>query len=229
MQNGSNGTRRTVVLDLDGTLADTSADLIASANACFRALGRGEPLDPLKDALTAFHGGRAMLRLGFERLDGQSLEADIDVQYPLLLENYRCAINVHTTLYPGARDAVERLRAEGFATAICTNKPEALAETLLSLLEVRHLFDAMIGADTLPVRKPDPAPYVASVERAGGAVARSMLVGDTRTDRDTARAAGVPVALVTFGPSGMDVAELGPDGLLHHFDELPDLAARLLG
>ncbi|MEL5878686.1 phosphoglycolate phosphatase [Cereibacter sphaeroides] len=229
MQNGSNGTRRTVVLDLDGTLADTSADLIASANACFRALGRGEPLDPLKDALTAFHGGRAMLRLGFERLDGQSAEAEIDVQYPLLLENYRCAINVHTTLYPGARDAVERLRAEGFATAICTNKPEALAETLLSLLEVRHLFDAMIGADTLPVRKPDPAPYVASVERAGGAVARSMLVGDTRTDRDTARAAGVPVALVTFGPSGMDVAELGPDGLLHHFDELPDLAARLLG
>ncbi|AZB55700.1 phosphoglycolate phosphatase [Cereibacter sphaeroides] len=229
MQNGSNGTRRTVVLDLDGTLADTSADLIASANACFRALGRGEPLDPLKDALTAFHGGRAMLRLGFERLDGQSAEAEIDVQYPLLLENYRCAINVHTTLYPGARDAVERLRAEGFATAICTNKPEALAETLLSLLEVRHLFDAMIGADTLPVRKPDPAPYVASVERAGGAVARSMLVGDTRTDRDTARAAGVPVALVTFGPSGMDVAELGPDALLHHFDELPDLAARLLG
>ncbi|EGJ20962.1 phosphoglycolate phosphatase [Cereibacter sphaeroides WS8N] len=229
MQNGSNGTRRTVVLDLDGTLADTSADLIASANACFRALGRGEPLDPLKDALTAFHGGRAMLRLGFERLDGQSAEAEIDLQYPLLLENYRCAINVHTTLYPGARDAVERLRAEGFATAICTNKPEALAETLLSLLEVRHLFDAMIGADTLPVRKPDPAPYVASVERAGGAVARSMLVGDTRTDRDTARAAGVPVALVTFGPSGMDVAELGPDGLLHHFDELPDLAARLLG
>ncbi|ABA78665.1 HAD hydrolase-like protein [Rhodobacter sphaeroides] len=229
MQNGSNGTRRTVVLDLDGTLADTSADLIASANACFRALGRGEPLDPLKDALTAFHGGRAMLRLGFERLDGQSAEAEIDLQYPLLLENYRCAINVHTTLYPGARDAVERLRAEGFATAICTNKPEALAETLLSLLEVRHLFDAMIGADTLPVRKPDPAPYVASVERAGGAVAHSMLVGDTRTDRDTARAAGVPVALVTFGPSGMDVAELGPDGLLHHFDELPDLAARLLG
>ncbi|RAZ87969.1 phosphoglycolate phosphatase [Cereibacter johrii] len=229
MQNGSNGSRRTVVLDLDGTLADTSADLIASANACFRALGRGEPLDPLKDALTAFHGGRAMLRLGFERLDGQSLEADIDLQYPLLLENYRCAINVHTTLYPGARDAVERLRAQGFATAICTNKPEALAETLLSLMEVRHLFDAMIGADTLPVRKPDPAPYVASVERAGGAVARSMLVGDTRTDRDTARAAGVPVALVTFGPSGMDVTGLDPDGLLHHFDELPDLAARLLG
>ncbi|ULB10152.1 phosphoglycolate phosphatase [Cereibacter azotoformans] len=223
------GTLRTVVFDLDGTLADTSADLIASANACFRALGRGEPLDPLKDALTAFHGGRAMLRLGFERLEGRWSEADIDLHYPILLENYRCAIDVHTTLYPGARDAVERLRAEGFATAVCTNKPEALAETLLGLMEIRHLFDAMIGADTLPVRKPDPAPYVASVERAGGSVARSMLVGDTRTDRETARAAGVPVALVTFGPSGRDVAALGPEAMLDHFDDLPALAARLLG
>ncbi|WP_096786141.1 HAD-IA family hydrolase [Rhodobacter sp. CZR27] len=220
---------RTVVFDLDGTLADTSADLIASANACFRALGQGEPLDPLKDALTAFHGGRAMLRLGFERLGNGWSEADIDLHYPVLLDNYRSAIHVHTTLYPGAREAVERLRAEGYATAICTNKPEGLAETLLGLMEIRHLFDAMIGADTLPVRKPDPAPYRASVERAGGSLARSMLVGDTATDRETARAAGVPVALVTFGPEGRGVARLSPEALLDHFDHLPELAARLIG
>ena len=219
---------RTVVFDLDGTLADTSADLIASANACFRALGQGEPLDPLADALTAFHGGRAMLRLGFQRLGGAP-ESEIDRQYPLLLENYRGAIAVHTRLYPGARDAVKRLRAMGYATVICTNKPEALAETLLGLMQIRHLFDAMIGADTLPVRKPDPAPYVASVTRAGGAVGRSMLVGDTSTDRETARAAGVPVALVTFGPEGQGVARLAPEALLNHFDDLPALAARLIG
>ena len=219
---------RTVVFDLDGTLADTSADLIASANACFRALGQGEPLDPLADALTAFHGGRAMLRLGFQRLGGAP-ESEIDRQDPLLLENYRGAIAVHTRLYPGARDAVKRLRAMGYATVICTNKPEALAETLLGLMQIRHLFDAMIGADTLPVRKPDPAPYVASVTRAGGAVGRSMLVGDTSTDRETARAAGVPVALVTFGPEGQGVARLAPEALLNHFDDLPALAARLIG
>lgn len=219
---------RTVVFDLDGTLADTSADLIASANACFRALGHGDLLDPLEDALTAFHGGRAMLRLGFERLGQGWSEAEVDIQYPLLLENYRCAINVHTQLYPGAREAVQALRDAGFATAICTNKPEALAETLLGLMEIRHLFDAMIGADTLPTRKPDAAPYVAAVEQAGGTVARSMLIGDTETDRKTGISAGVPVALVTFGPEGRGVERLSPEALLDHFDDLPALAARLL-
>lgn len=214
------------MFDLDGTLADTSADLLASANACFRALGHGDLLTPA-DALTAFHGGRAMLRLGFSRLGAWS-EDMVDAQYPRLLSAYADAICVHTTLYPGAVDAVEALRRRGDAVAVCTNKPEALAETLLRALGVRDLFGALIGADTLPVRKPDPAPYVAAVLGAGGTVARSMLVGDTETDRKTGLAAGVPVVLVTFGPEGHGIARLEPDALLHHFDDLPDLAERML-
>lgn len=220
------GTGKTVVFDLDGTLADTSADLLASANACFRRLGHGDLLTPA-DALTAFHGGRAMLRLGFSRL-GDWTEGMVDAEYPRLLAAYEGAICTHTTLYPGAVAAVESLRQRGFAVAVCTNKPEGLAETLLRALGVRDLFGALIGADTLPVRKPDPAPYVASVSRAGGTVARSMLVGDTDTDRKTARAAGVPVALVTFGPEGEAIARLEPEALLDHFDDLPDLAERLI-
>ncbi len=217
---------RTVVFDLDGTLADTSADLLAAANACFRDLGQGDMLTPA-DTLTAFHGGRAMLRLGFSRL-GTVSETMIDAQYPRLLAAYAEGIDTHTRLYPGAIAAVEVLRARGFATTICTNKPEGLAETLVNRLGIRSLFDALIGADTLPTRKPDVAPYAASVERAGGALARSMLVGDTDTDRKTARAAGVPCALVTFGPEGRDIARLEPDALLDHFDDLPDLAERLV-
>ncbi|ESW61078.1 MAG: haloacid dehalogenase [Rhodobacter sp. CACIA14H1] len=217
---------RTVVFDLDGTLADTSADLLAAANACFRDLGHGDVLGA-GDALTAFHGGRAMLRLGFSRL-GAWDESMVDGQYPRLLAAYADGIDTHTRLYPGAVAAVEALRAAGFATAICTNKPEGLAETLVTRLGVRGLFDALVGADTLPVRKPDPAPYRASVERAGGAVARSMLVGDTDTDRRTALAAGVPVALVTFGPEGQGIARLDPEALLHHFDDLPEMAERLV-
>ncbi len=217
---------RTVVFDLDGTLADTSADLLAAANACFRALGHGDMLTEA-DSLTAFHGGRAMLRLGFSRL-GAVRDTDIDAQYPRLLAAYADGIDTQTRLYPGAVQAVESLRANGFATAICTNKPEGLAETLVTRLGIRGLFDALVGADTLPTRKPDLAPYVASVERAGGRVARSMLLGDTETDRKTGLAAGVPVALVTFGPEGRDIARLEPDALLDHFDDLPDLAERLV-
>lgn len=218
--------KRTVVFDLDGTLADTSADLLAAANACFRGMGHGDMLTA-KDTLTAFHGGRAMLRLGFSRLGGVD-EAMIDAQYPVLLAAYAEGIDTHTRLYPGAVAAVEALRTRGFLVSICTNKPAALAETLLQRLGVRDMFGAMIGADTLPTRKPDAAPYVASVVQAGGVVARSMLVGDTETDRKTGLAAGVPVALVTFGPEGHAIARLEPEALLHHFDDLPDLAERMI-
>jgi phosphoglycolate phosphatase len=218
---------RTVVFDLDGTLADTSADLLASANACFRALGHGNLLGP-QDALTAFHGGRAMLRLGFSRLGAPWTEDDVSREYPKLLAAYAEGLVVETRLYDGAAEAVEVLRTLGYATAICTNKPEGLAVDLVRRLGISALFDALVGADTFPVRKPDPLPYRAAVTRAGGTVTRSFLLGDTQTDRDTARAVGVPVALVTFGPEGETIARLHPDALLTHFDHLPALAERLI-
>ena len=218
---------RTVIFDLDGTLADTSGDLIAAANACFRTLGHWDVLQPEGDQTVAFHGGRALLRLGFERLglgDDQ-----VDAQYPRLLEHYGENIDVFTRLYPGAAAAVERLRTAGYMTGICTNKPEGLAETLMRRLGVRELFGSLIGADTLPVRKPDPVPYIEAVERAGGAVGSSLLVGDTLMDRDTARAAGVPSILVTFGAEGPGVAALQPDAMLSSYDELAELVLQLIG
>ncbi|MCJ1898963.1 MULTISPECIES: HAD-IA family hydrolase [Paracoccus] len=221
----------TVVFDLDGTLADTSGDLIAAANACFAARGLGALLDPVEDALIAFHGGRAMLRAGYGRLPGDRLlpPGAEDEDYPRLLAHYGEAIAIHTRLYPGAEAALDRLAAAGHRLAVCTNKPEALAETLLRELGIRDRFAAMIGADTLPVRKPDPRPYAAAVEAAGGMVAQSFLVGDTETDRRTAAAAGVRVALVAFGPEGEALRRLAPEAMLAHFDDLPGLAADWLG
>ena len=217
---------RTVIFDLDGTLADTSGDLLAAANACFIGLGHGPQLGP-DDAGTALRGGRAMLRLGFSRLGGAT-EAQIDAQYPVLLRAYAENIDTHTTLYPGAVDAVKPLRGNGIKVGICTNKPEGLAETLMRNLGVRDLFASLIGADTLSVRKPDPAPFHEAVARAGGDSRRALLVGDSDTDHKTARAANVPSVLVTFGPAGGDMAALQPDALLPHFADLPDLADQLL-
>lgn len=220
---------RTVIFDLDGTLVDSAADLIAAANACFEGRGLGTPLHPVHDAATAFRGGRAMLRLGFERVMPGWSEADVSADYPRLLHFYREEIDTHTRPYPGATAAVEALRSAGYVTGICTNKPEALAEILLTRLNMRGLFDALVGADTLPVRKPDAAPYLATVERAGGRLAQSLLIGDTDTDRRTARAAGVPCALVTFGPEGRAVANLDPEALLDDYDQLGTVVARLIG
>ncbi|MCR8547045.1 HAD-IA family hydrolase [Salipiger sp. P9] len=219
---------RTVIFDLDGTLADTSGDLIAAANFCFEAMGAAVRLDPAADAATAFRGGRAMLRLGLERA-GALDEATVERWFPDLLSAYGASIDRHTRLYPGAVAAVEALRAEDVRVGICTNKPEGLAEDLLRRLGVRDLFGALVGADTLPVRKPDPAPYREAVARLGGAVARSCLVGDTETDRKTAAAAGVPCILVTFGPDGEAVRALQPEGLIGHFGTLGSEVRRLLG
>ena len=220
---------KTVIFDLDGTLADTSADLIAAANASFARRGHGGLLDPQTDRLTAFHGGRAMLRLGLSRLDAAFGEDEVDRYFPDFLVEYAENIDRETRLYPGAEAAVEALLADGLRVGICTNKPEGLAETLMQRLGVRHLFGSLIGADTLPVRKPDPAPFAEAVRRAGGDPARAVLIGDTDTDVKTARAAGVPVVLVAFGPEGPGIARLSPDALLERYEDLSEVAAGLLG
>lgn len=217
----------TVIFDLDGTLADTSGDLIAAANTCFERLGYGSLLDPVADKLTAFHGGRAMLRLGFSRIDPALGEEAVDKEYPNIIAAYAENIDRETRMYPGATSAIEVLRSAGRKIGICTNKPEGLAETLMTRLGVRDLFGSLVGADTLPVRKPDPAPFVESVRRAGGDPIRSVLIGDTETDVLTARAAGVPVVLVAFGPEGRRIERLRPDALLEHYDDLERVLAGL--
>jgi phosphoglycolate phosphatase len=218
---------RTVIFDLDGTLADTAGDLIAAANAALGALGHRAVLTPGADDATAFRGGRAMLKLAASRL-GEDGDRVADLGYDILLDAYWEAIDVHTRLYPGAVAAVERLRGAGAVVGICTNKPEALALRLLDRLGIAPLFHGVVGADTLPVRKPDPAPFREAVARSGGALPRALLVGDTETDRKTAEAAGVPCILVTFGPDGEGVARLRPEALLGHYDELDAVCDRLL-
>ena len=219
---------KTVIFDLDGTLADTSGDLIAAANHCFRHMGAGDVLDPVTDAGVALRGGRMMLRTGLGRLGHEDFAPVVEQYYPVLLEAYGDAIDVHTVLYPGAVEAVEALRVAGFRAGICTNKPEALAELLLRRLGVRDSFGSLVGADTLAVRKPDPEPLAEAARRLGGLPHLTCLVGDSDTDRNTARAAGVPSILVTFGPTGSEMAALEPEALLDDYAALPDMVRRLL-
>ncbi|AXI46062.1 haloacid dehalogenase [Sulfitobacter sp. SK012] len=220
---------KTVIFDLDGTLADTSGDLIAAANSCFRALGEGDMLDANRDAATALKGGRAMLRLGMTRLGRAEDDAEIDAQYPHLLAAYAKDIDSHTTMYPGAMDAVEALKTMGYGVGVCTNKPEGLAEILMTRLGVRAAFASLLGADSLSVRKPDPEHLYETARRAGGDPNKCLLVGDTDTDRKTAAAAGVPCVLVTFGPAGGDMLALNPAALLKDYVDLPQIVVNLLG
>lgn len=217
----------TVIFDLDGTLADTSGDLLAAANACFHSLGHGDVLQAGRDSGVALHGGLAMLRRGFGHLGQEADEDQIKRLYPMLLDHYGTNICRETYLYDGAREAVADLSGAGYAVGICTNKPEGLAERLMQALGFRDAFASLIGADTLSVRKPDPAPLVEAVKRAGGDASRACLVGDSDTDRSTARAAGMASVLVTFLPQDEDMAALQPEALLDHYRDLTAVVERL--
>jgi len=191
-------------------------------------MGLGDVLDPSQDAGIALRGGRMMLTKGLERV-GQFDEETVKTYYPVLLDAYAEAIGHHTVLYPGAMDAVEKLKTLCYGVGICTNKPEGLAQTLMTRLGVRDAFASLIGADTLTVRKPDPAPLREAARQAGGDPAWTCLIGDSDTDRNTAKAAGVPSVLVTFGPSGEDMAALEPEALLSDFAHLPEIVTELIG
>ncbi|MGR3344374.1 MAG: HAD-IA family hydrolase [Paracoccaceae bacterium] len=209
-----------MTFDLDGTLANTSADLIAAANATFGLIGLGDILDAQADQAIALTSVDAILRLGFERANTGFGEDQVRIYHSVLLKTYADNIDTHTYLYPGVGDAVEALSSAGYRLGICTNKPEALAQKLLHRLGVRSKFEPLIGGDTLATRKPDPAPLLEAVPRACGNTQKTVLIGDAVTDLNTARAAAAKIVLVTSGPGGRNVGQLKPDAVLDHYRDL---------
>lgn len=214
---------RTVVFDLDGTLADTAPDLTASLNHTLGKLGR--PAVPAEDVRHMVgHGVRALLRNGLAAT-GEVSEELIDEGFPIFFNYYAAHIADHTRPFPGVEEALAALEADGVKIAVCTNKLEALTFDLLAALGWKDRFAAVVGGDTLPVRKPDPAPLFEAIARAGGE-GPAAFVGDSITDTDTAKAAGLPCVALSFGFSDRPPSELGADRLIDHWDELiPALAS----
>jgi phosphoglycolate phosphatase len=206
----------TVVFDLDGTLADTAPDLAAALNHALGALGR-EPVPAKAVRHLVGHGARALLRRGLAAT-GEAPEDLVEAGFPIFIDYYQANICAGTSVYPGLEAALDALKAEGVAIAVCTNKQEGLTRRLLAALGWETRFDAVVGGDTLPVRKPDPAPLNEAVARAGGG--RAVLVGDSITDADTARAAGVPFVAVSFGFSDRPAEALGADAVIDRYSEL---------
>ena len=215
-----------VIFDLDGTLADTSQDLLNAANATFEALGYDAPLTREADHAVAFHGGRKMLSVGIERLTGEVDQAFVDGQYQNLLEHYKSGVAVHTRFFDGVEEALGQLRDAGYRLGICTNKPEGLAEQLMAELNARHWFEALLGADSLPVRKPDPAHYTGVLD-AMGYCGPSLLVGDTVTDLQTAEAAAVPCILCDFGALEAGAADFIPAATMTDYRDLNEIVEQI--
>ncbi len=213
-----------VVFDLDGTLADTAQDLTAALNAVLRELGRAQ-LPEARVRTMIGHGARALVRKGLAAT-GVVTDQIVEQAFARFLAIYGEAICTETRPFEGAADMLDDLAARGVKTALCTNKPEALTHDLLAGLGWSDRFAAVVGGDTLPVRKPDPGPLREAITRAGGR--RPVFVGDSLTDADTARAAGVPFVAATFGYCEGPVEALGADAIVTRFGDLLP-ALRTLG
>ena len=213
----------TVAFDLDGTLADTAPDLAAALNHALGALGR-EAIPPALVRQLVGHGARAILRRGLGAT-GEASEALVEEGFPIFIDYYAANICNGTKAFPGVEAALDALAAGGTALALCTNKPERLTHALLDALGWADRFQSVVGGDTLIVRKPDPAPLHEAIARAGGG--RAAFVGDSITDADTAKAAGLPFVAVSFGYSDRPVEALGAAALIHDYEDLIPALARL--
>jgi phosphoglycolate phosphatase len=125
------------------------------------------------------------------------------------LASYAASPPVHSRPFPGVVATLAQCRARGWRLGVCTNKPAAAAETLLSALDMMRWFDGLSGGDSAPARKPDPRHLLDAIARAGGNPARAIMVGDSETDAATARAAAIPVVLVAGGYPQGDIHRLG--------------------
>lgn len=192
-----------IVFDLDGTLVDSAPDIAAAVNAMLA----DEGYEPLSLAtVTSFVGnGLPQLVKLVIRHVGLDMARHAELS-AATLAHYNRASTALTVLYPGILDALEHFQACGIKMGLCTNKPEDPARHVLDAFDLTRFFDVVIGGDSLPQRKPDPAPLRATFEALGGS--HQIYVGDSEVDAETAHRAGVSFLLFTQGYRKTPVAEL---------------------
>ncbi|SHG46519.1 phosphoglycolate phosphatase [Kaistia soli DSM 19436] len=218
--------RPTLVFDLDGTLIDTAHDLVATLNVILER----ENLTalPFENAVSMVgHGARVLIERGLAANAVTREAAIVDRMFDDYIAHYTDHIADLSRPYPGLIAALDHFAAEGWILAVCTNKLEHLSVDLLGRLDLASRFAAICGADTFLARKPDPIALTETIRRAGGVREAALMVGDSKTDIDTAKAAGIPVVAVDFGYTPIPVTELGPDAVISHYDELVGAVTRL--
>jgi len=191
---------RLIVFDLDGTLIDSRRDLADAANALIVECG-GTPLSEEAIGRMVGEGAAVLVR----RVLHAARLGDARSAVARFLEIYDAHLLNHTRLYEGMADVV-RLARRHARVAVLTNKPTQPSERILAGLGIRDLFDDVIGGDSPFPRKPDPAALLAMMHSAEASADRTLLVGDSGIDLETAQRAGTRCCLVAFGYGHQSVA-----------------------
>ena len=216
-----------VLIDLDGTLVDSVPDLAYSVDETMRRLGlpaRGEA------AVRDWVGN------GVERLVERALVNDVGGKppaeefaraLPVFMEIYAQNTSGRSRLYPGVVEGLDWLRQAGLRLACVTNKAERFTLPLLRDLGILDRFEFVVSGDTLPVKKPDPAPLLHAAGRVGADPHECLMIGDSQSDVQAARAAGFAIVCVSYGYNhGEDIRRYGPDVVIDSLAEIGGLFAR---
>jgi phosphoglycolate phosphatase len=216
---------RMILIDVDGTLVDSVPDLAYCVDELMKALDR--PVHGEAKVRNWVGNGveRLVRRALIGQLDGEPPDADYARAYPIFLELYAENTSKRSRLYPGIREGIDWLKSQGYLLGCVTNKAAQFTLPLLEDLGVRDDFAIVVSGDTLPVKKPDPAPLLHAAQHFGVTPAESLMVGDSVSDVKAARAAGFQIVCMSYGYNhGVDIRTAHPDAVI---DSLVELRALL--
>ncbi|MGH6889019.1 MAG: HAD-IA family hydrolase [Rhizomicrobium sp.] len=216
-----------LVFDLDGTLVDTAPDILGALNAVLVAEGHTAVTRADLGHLVG-HGVPTMLTAASSRTGSQFAASREAALVDAFVAHYRAHLADESRPFPGVVATLEKLKAGGARLGVLTNKPQELAEPLLDALDLTRFFAAVHGAGRFSWVKPDARVFRHVIDDLGGAGTGAIMIGDSTTDVLTARAAGVPAILVSYGYSPNPVETLGAAAVTGDFAELPNLVARIL-
>jgi len=213
-----------LLVDVDGTMVDSVPDLAYCVDQMMAALGlpaRGEP----EVRNWVGNGVERLVRRALAgTLDGEPDEALYDKAYPVFMGLYRDNTSQRSVLYPGVREALDYLKGAGYKLGSVTNKAAQFTEPLLRDLGLRDAFSLVVSGDTLPQKKPDPAPLLHAARELGVSPEDALMVGDSISDVKAARAAGFQIVCVSYGYNhGMDIRDAAPDAVIDSMVELRGL------
>lgn len=208
---------RGVVFDLDGTLVDSAGDLQATLNALLREHQLAELDLPAVKSMIG-DGVAKLVERAFQATDGDPTKLSEATKRFLFLYEGNAASR--TAPYPGVRETLQQLAAEGFVLGVVTNKPYAASMEILNALDLTKFFVAIVGGDSTPRRKPHPDPVLKVLRDAGLAPSETIMIGDNYHDIEAAHAAGLCAIMVSYGYSHKSPELVGADYLVN---TMPDI------
>ena len=216
-----------LLFDLDGTLADTKPDLYAAMNYVLTQHGLAPVKEGDVEGSVIGGGARMILQRGLEA-NGVTWDEDkLDRATEEFVLWYDRNIDANTRLFANLMPVLEAAKAANIPMAVVTNKRESLSAKLLFRLGLHGYFDALVGGDTLPKRKPDPDTIEEALRRLGCAPQDAIMVGDSEADTGGAIAAGVASICVTFGYRRVSLEALNADALIDDYAEFAAAAKKL--